>query len=334
MNVTVLIDSVVRQTTILIAQLATSVGTRAPLAHIANQVFVDLTKELRQQGLGQKVIADMFGLALRTYHDKVRRLSESRSFVGRSLWDAVHEFLSAEQAVSRADVMRRFHNDDPAMVSAVLRDLVDSGIVFATGRGDHMTYRLAMPNELALSSAEDAREGLVNLVWIALYRRGPSSASELAQSIPLEPALVRDALEELSRDGRARRAETSPEPSYDCSGCVIPLESAAGWEAAFFDHFQAMVTALCTKLALGVTQTSKTDFVGGSTYGFDVWQGHPHRAEVLGFLRATRERAVALREKVADYNVEHPAEGELERVIAYVGQTVVGLADNEDGEMK
>jgi hypothetical protein len=36
MNAQVLIDGVVRHTTILIAQLATSGGVRAPLAHIAN----------------------------------------------------------------------------------------------------------------------------------------------------------------------------------------------------------------------------------------------------------------------------------------------------------
>ena len=36
------------------------------------------------------------------------------------------------------------------------------------------------------------------------------------------------------------------------------------------------------------------EFVGGSTYGFEVWDDHPHRADVLGFLQETRERAVAL----------------------------------------
>jgi len=36
MNALVLIDSVVRQTTVLMAQLATSGGIRAPLAHLAN----------------------------------------------------------------------------------------------------------------------------------------------------------------------------------------------------------------------------------------------------------------------------------------------------------
>jgi hypothetical protein len=51
MNVTLLIDSIVRQTTILLAELATASGMRAPLAHTANQVFLDLVKELKQQGI-------------------------------------------------------------------------------------------------------------------------------------------------------------------------------------------------------------------------------------------------------------------------------------------
>jgi hypothetical protein len=43
-NVNLLIDAIVRQTTVLIAQLATAAGVRAPLAHTANQVFVDLVR--------------------------------------------------------------------------------------------------------------------------------------------------------------------------------------------------------------------------------------------------------------------------------------------------
>lgn len=189
---------------------------------------------------------------------------------------------------------------------------------------------MAAASELKLTSAEDEREALLNLVWVALSRYAPTTASTLAAAIPLEPERVQEALERLTGDGRARRVEGEPEPSYACSNCVIPLESAAGWEAAFFDHFQAMVTALCTKLRMGATHATKTDSVGGSTYGFDVWVGHPHREEVLGFLRATRERAVALREKVGAYNSEHDAIGDPERVIAYVGQTV--LESEEGGE--
>ena len=36
MNTTLLIDAIVRQTTVLIASLATASGQRAPLAHLAN----------------------------------------------------------------------------------------------------------------------------------------------------------------------------------------------------------------------------------------------------------------------------------------------------------
>jgi hypothetical protein len=42
MTMQLLIDAIVRQTTILIAQLATKQGSRTPLADIAEQVFGEL----------------------------------------------------------------------------------------------------------------------------------------------------------------------------------------------------------------------------------------------------------------------------------------------------
>jgi hypothetical protein len=86
MNVRILIDSIVRQTTVLIAQLATSGGVRAPLAHVANQVFLELTRELDAQGVSRKVSADMFGMALRSYLRRIQGLSESSTERGRTLW--------------------------------------------------------------------------------------------------------------------------------------------------------------------------------------------------------------------------------------------------------
>jgi hypothetical protein len=44
MNVNLLIDAIVRQTMILVAQLATTAGVRAPLAHVTNQVFISLVE--------------------------------------------------------------------------------------------------------------------------------------------------------------------------------------------------------------------------------------------------------------------------------------------------
>jgi len=107
-NANLLIDSIVRQTTILIAHLVTATGTCSPLAHTANQIFADLVRELREQGLGNRIIADMFGLSLRTYHNRVRRMSESNTERGRTLWEAVLNFVQQKGTVLRGEVMLRF----------------------------------------------------------------------------------------------------------------------------------------------------------------------------------------------------------------------------------
>src|ERR1041384_1380691 len=108
MSVQVLIDSIVRQVTVLIAQLATSGGIRAPLAHVANQVFLELANELEAQGVSRKVSADMFGMALRAYVRKVQRLSESSTERGRTLWEAVYGYLSQHRVVTRKELSERY----------------------------------------------------------------------------------------------------------------------------------------------------------------------------------------------------------------------------------
>src|SRR6185295_17020513 len=141
MSVQILIDSIVRQTTVLIAQLATSGGVRAPLAHIANRVFMDLTAELDRQGVSRKVGADMFGMALRAFQRKIQRIRESSTDEGQSLWAAVLSFLQNNAVVTRRGVLTRFGRDDPMLVKSVLYDLTESGFAFRSGSGDDMTYR-------------------------------------------------------------------------------------------------------------------------------------------------------------------------------------------------
>jgi hypothetical protein len=321
-NVNLLIDAIVRQTTVLIAQLATAAGARAPLAHTANQVFVDLVHELKDQGLGNKIIADMFGLSLRTYHNKIARLSESSTDRGRSLWEALLGFVEERGSVTRGEVATRFRGDDEATVRGVLKDLVDSGILFRTGRGDLTTYRVARADEAPRESSSHG-ERTASFVWVAIHRYGPLTRGELAEHAPAGDDALDAALTRLVRDQRITTLEQDGKVLYSSAECVIPFGDPAGWEAAVFDHYQAMVTAICTKLRLGKTHAVPGEWIGGSTYGFDVWDGHPHHAEVLGFLQATRERAIELRKRVEAHNVSHsPPEGATQHVIAYVGQTV------------
>ncbi|MGD8862981.1 MAG: hypothetical protein PVI30_23410 [Myxococcales bacterium] len=323
MGSTQLIDAIVRQTTVLIATLATVQGQRAQLTGLAERVFADLVTELKRQGLGNKVIADMFGLALRTYHNQVARMSESHSQSGTSVWEAVVTFIEAGGTVLRADVLRRFHRDDPAVVRGVLRDLVNSGMLFRSGSGDRTAYRLARPDELAQGEAP-RDDVLANLVAVAIHQHGPLRAQELDSVIALETATRDRILRRLSEEGRLTVDGGGEHARYRCEHLVIAFDDPAGWEAAVFDHFQAVVTAVCAKLRRGQVHAELDDHIGGSTYVFDVWSGHPHEAETLGLLHTLRREAIALRERIEDHNRQHPAPqgATLKRVVTYVGQSV------------
>lgn len=329
MNVNLLIDNIVRQTTVLVAQLATAAGGRAPLAHVAGQVFVELVRELKSQGLGNKVIADMFGLTLRTYHDRVRRASESVTDRGSSLWEAVLRYARQRQLVSRAELLTRFRADDEASVRGVLSDLVDSGLLFKSGRGDHTTYRAASEAEASAVLASDPDAAAAGMVWVLLHQGGPRRLEELARELNLGAESVQRALVSLLAQGRCRQEGEQ----YRADHCVILYGDEIGWEAALFDHFQAMVTAIASKVTQGKNRAAFADATGGSTYHFDLYRGHPKEQEVLGLLRSVRERASALRAEVESATAEQPKapEAEAYRVVFYVGQNAVGL-DSSEGE--
>jgi hypothetical protein len=67
---------------------------------------------LAAQGVTNNVIADMFGMALSTYHRRVRAASDSKTDVGRSVWEAALDFIRAREPVSGSEVQHRFKYDD------------------------------------------------------------------------------------------------------------------------------------------------------------------------------------------------------------------------------
>ncbi len=325
MNARLVIDSIVQQTTVLIAQLATSGGLRAPLAHVAGQVFIDLAKELEQQGVPKKVSADMFGMALRTYQRRTQRLSQSQTDRGRSLWEAVYDFIAEKDVVGRDQVLERFRRDDEASVRGVLRDLTESGLVFASGSGRSLAYRLATSEELGVLRPGDDSLGLEAVVWSEIYRRQPVTLDALGQTLRLGRSELEPVLEVLVKSGRVQHDESG---AYHTRELVLGLEDPAGWEASVLDHFTTVVRTIAKKLTLD-QRASVADEVGGSTYHFPLWRGHPLEDEVLGELRRFRERMSLLRERIDRYNDEHPEQVKALRVDAYYGQTS-SEEDNDD----
>jgi hypothetical protein len=195
-------------------------------------------------------------------------------------------------------------------------------MVFRTGTGARRSYRAAQPEEFARVERETG-DGPANLVWVAINRFGPITEKALAEIVPLDAGRLATALERLVKDDRIVPVERGGATEYSSELCVIPFESPAGWEAAVFDHYQAVVTAICTKLQRGAHANAAED-IGGSTYGFVVWEGHPYEQPVRGLLGSLRRQAAELRAQVSEYNARHgkPPDAEV-RVITYIGQTVI-----------
>ena len=331
MNAQILIDAIVRQTMILIAQLSTVDGVRSPLSHVADEVFISLVRELESQGVGKKVIADMFGLALRSYQQKVQRLAESATRQGLTLWGAVHAYLAEVPSASRAEVIVHFKRDEEAKVRSILNDLVASGLVCRTGKGKDARYRVATAEELeelGASATVNSGEANAALVWVQVYQASPLRADELARLLPLPPRALADAIERLVADERIR-VKTRPDGVYYTTDrCLIPVGEAAGWEAAVVDHHRSVLNALAAKIVSGKHVSATADEVGGTTWSFDLWPGHPKEQEVRALLRTVRAQIAPLWDEVAEYNQTHrPAV--TYKVTFYGGQYLVTEEDDK-----
>lgn len=318
-NPQLLIDAIVQQTMVFIAHLATTGGVRAPLAGLANQIFLDLNEELKKQGVKQKVIADMFGMALRTYHRKSQELRQSRTDEGRTVWEAVFAYLKERGRVPGAEILHRFRNDDLEVVTGILGDLVATGLVYRTGRGNLAVYKIADDDEF--DSLDQSRaEANVYLVWLTVYRHGPLTDERVVELTRLKPESCQSALTELIAEGKVRREEHGDEALFHSDKLDVPLGTTQGWEAAVLDHYQAVIGAISNKLTLGPTREGQPDQVGGSTWSLDVWSGHPLEAEAKSTLQRVRGEVEALRARIDAHNAAHPDQTPNHRVVVYVGQ--------------
>jgi hypothetical protein len=328
MDATLLIDAIVRQTVVLVAELATSGGLRAPLAHVADQVFLELSRELEAQGVSRKVSADMFGMALRTYQRKVQRIQESVSARGQTLWQAVHDYIRSRDVVARREVLEKFRLDDETLVRGVLSDLVDSGFVFATGPSSDTTFRAATDAEFG--AVARARTLSNELVAALLFRNGPCSAAALSALVDWDRSRLEEVLARLVAEGLAQRDDSGAEPVFSVERLIVPLEAPSGWEAAVYDHYHSVVRTICARLRQSRLVTAPNDTTGGSTFTLEVWESHPLLDEVLGTLARLRADLSALRERVLAHNRQSARPPSRLGTTVYCGQFTWEIEDNDE----
>jgi hypothetical protein len=308
---------------VLIAQLSTTSGLRSPLAHVADQVFLELAREIEAQGVRRQVVADMFGLALRSYQKKMQRLAESATVRDRTLWEAVLELIETEQP-TRTRILQRFQVDGEREVASVLGDLVRSGLVFTTGAGESAVYGLTGDVLREQVQTQNDLDSIANIAWLKVFRKEATRREELGAVLAADPTLVARAVDELVATGRLEEVKGE----LQSKNVVLPLGSEQGWEAALLDHFRAVAVSIANKVRSGLRGADQKDRMGGSTFTFTVANGHPFEDEVYDLLRTKRLELQALWDRVAKYNEHHPPQPDATRVTFYLGQTL----EREDAE--
>lgn len=338
MDSRLLIDQIMLQTTVLIAQLSTAAGIRAPLAHIADEVFLHLSDSIEKQGVSRKVAADMFGMALRTYQRRVQALTESLSDRDRTLWEAVLDYVHCEEGRSRDEVLHRFRWDDVGAVKAVLHDLVNSGLIYGLKQGGLTLYRVTPEHDLQRLASRATSDSLSSIVWVHVYRQPGLNAPLIAQQLRADQSSVQVTLDKLTDEGRLEmdQSEEGVLPIYRTNQCYLPVGEPIGWAASVYDHFQAMAKAISNKLNRYGAQSAQSDEIGGMTLSFDLYPDHPQEAEVRALLKTHRQALNELWAKVVDTNEAARDAGHIHKdafkVTFYMGQNIEDLDLDTEGE--
>jgi hypothetical protein len=235
----------------------------------------------------------------------VQRLSESATTRGVTLWTAVQRFLAERGSATRSELLSHFQHDEEASIRGILNDLVESGLIVRTGRGDDTRYRIATAEELRDAGAfaeTKLQDSNAALVWVHIYREGPMTLERLGQLIPLSRTALDVAVGSLTASGRVGRELRGDGEYFTAEHVLIPVGETAGWEAAVVDHHRAVLNAIAAKLSKRADNSGGADEVGGTTLTFDLWPGHPREQEVRGMLRSTRAQLLPLWEEVDAYN--------------------------------
>jgi hypothetical protein len=247
----------------------------------------------------------------------VQRLRESATDRGTTLWRALLEQLQEQGPLTRRRLFERFRHDDPLAVGAVLNDLASSGLIYRTGSGIDTVYGVVHAEDRLAIARDSTLETSSALVWLSLCRDATRSADELAIELSLSAPQVDAAIAYLEAEGRVRRESGR----ILVDPMVVPVGATQGWEAAVFDHFQAVCVALATKLRRGLGRAESADTTGGATLAFEIHARHPQRDEVLGLLGRVRSEVNELWHRVEAHNAAHPvSEEERRRVTFYFGQ--------------
>ena len=326
-----LVERLVPQVAELFATLATRDPLRMYFADIAGKTVLDIVEVLRSDGISQEAIAASLGLTMGGFRARLRKLRELyRETPGnggaaarppRTLLETVYAFVDDRGdtggAVTYRQLTDRFRTLKADTLKGVLHFLVSYGLLSVTGRGAARRYRVVhQPPSAAIGPAHAS---------VLLFHEGPLTLAQLAQRLGETESACEALLAPLRATGHlVVGADVAGEATYRVCDYHIPIGTAAGYEAALWDHVSAVLRAVCKKVRLGRHSASMGDVLGGTTFAFDVAVGSELEAEIAGFLARSRAQMEDWLARARAGEAEPAAARR--RITIYTGQMVEDLS--------
>jgi len=295
---------------------------------LVNQLMV----ELSNRGMHRGRIAELFACSTETVRMRAKKHGDLNTRAGSvqplAPWrvtalNRLRESNGAWISVEDLRTSKRVNLSYDCWFNAMIKDLVDAGVLEVNASG--LTCRVVCEERLqAVQGTPSSREAEESLVWAAIYRRGPISEADLSPLVAMPGNALRTHLRSLIRQGLVTDIGESDDAYIATHFEASPIE-AQRWESALHDHFAAVYDAAAAKLVHGGSE-QWTGVLGGSTYSFDLWEGHPDEQRVRELLSTLR----AVVRPVVDEHREHDRalastvpRAEVYRVVVYLGQGVV-----------
>lgn len=333
MEVSPLILNIVRYTSMLIAALAAN-NRRANIRHIESQIFLEIRNQLtRRLKVCDSVVSEMFGLPYATYRARLspaEREYKDSLCVNNNAWYRLVQYLRKQHDWHLVEDIIKAHENLPPkrrieerIVRGILREMHKLCLVEHKGglRKDCYYRWSGSPEELLDPS-------LIALIRQHIFRFGPINQEAIQEALGLDHEDVEPILTELLNRQHISKNCDALDCRYTCNGLYLGLPSADTLDAAFLDHYQSMVLALVDKVT-GCTD-SRLPPVGGSTYTFELWPGHPCEGRVRELFDRCRRDMSELRRELQNIKTvmqkggKTPEQNQYYTLKMYLGQHVQG----------